>query len=134
MIGDPTEGALVVAAAKVGLWQNELAEDWPARGRDSIRHRPQADDHDPRGQRRSGRSSPMSRALRMCMLDLCSYILEGEDERPLTLADRHRILEMNQELTGEALRVLAVTYRNLYEVPQTSRRPMRSSATWCSSA
>jgi Ca2+-transporting ATPase len=29
MVGDPTEGALVVAAAKAGLWKEELEERWP---------------------------------------------------------------------------------------------------------
>ena len=27
MVGDPTEGALVVAAAKAGLWRDEMAQD-----------------------------------------------------------------------------------------------------------
>ena len=46
--GDPTEGALVVAAAREGLDQNRLSgEPAPHRG-DPLRLRAQADDHRPR--------------------------------------------------------------------------------------
>ena len=36
MVGDPTEGALVVVAAKAGLWQNELAPAYPRVGRGAL--------------------------------------------------------------------------------------------------
>ena len=61
IIGDPTEGALVVAAAKAGFWRDELEEALPAGAGDSLRFGPKADDHDPQRRRRRPRCTPASR-------------------------------------------------------------------------
>ena len=47
MIGDPTEGAMVVAAAKGGFWRGDMEKTSAARAGDPVRFRPQAHDHDP---------------------------------------------------------------------------------------
>ncbi len=47
MVGDPTEGALVVAAAKAGLLSRQRGGALPAGGRDPLRLRAQAHEHDP---------------------------------------------------------------------------------------
>jgi magnesium-transporting ATPase (P-type) len=54
MIGDPTEGALVVLAEKGGLDLTLTRERYPARRRAAVRHGLQADGHVPPHDRRSG--------------------------------------------------------------------------------
>ena len=73
MIGDPTEGALVVLAAKGGVDPVRHARALPARRRTAVRHRLQADGHLPPDDRRvrprgdpllcQGRPRPTARPL-----------------------------------------------------------------------
>ena len=67
-IGDPTEGALVVLAAKGGLDVEETRRTYPARRRGAVRRRVQADGDVPRdGRRRPARScAASSRARPTC--------------------------------------------------------------------
>ena len=60
--GDPTEGALVVAAAKAGLDKDDLDAALPARARNPLHLRNQAHDHPAPG--RMAGWSPMPRARR----------------------------------------------------------------------
>ena len=62
MIGDPTEGALVVLAEKGGVDRRRHARALPARRRAPVRHRLQADGHVPPDARRVGpRGRPLLR-------------------------------------------------------------------------
>ena len=44
-VGDPTEAALLAAAGKLGLDQDDLAARLPAHRRNAVRQRPQTDEH-----------------------------------------------------------------------------------------
>ena len=111
--GDPTEGALVVAAAREGLDKNKLEEEQPRRADlpfDSTRKlmstvHPKADG----GFRVYVKGAPD------VLLDRCTAGPRG----PITAPQRSRILRANEEMAGQALRVLAVAERDLAFLPPT---------------
>jgi Ca2+-transporting ATPase len=47
----------------------------------------------------------------------CTQLLQDDQELPLTAAARTRILDENKSMAGSALRVLAMAYKHLPEVP-----------------
>jgi len=116
MVGDPTEGALVVGAAKAGLWQEELAQDYPRLDEipfDSTRKRMTTLHPDPR----YGGYVAYVKGAPDLLLELSDKVIEDGTERPLTNEKHRRILEVNESLASNALRVLGVAYRPLAELP-----------------
>jgi len=110
--GDPTEGALVVAAAKAGMrvretrLENPRVEELPfssERKRMTTIHRSGG-----------GHVASLKGAPEL-VLERCSRILENGVERPLTDADRAAVLRANEDMAAGALRVLAVASRALPE-------------------
>ncbi|MEJ2211060.1 MAG: HAD-IC family P-type ATPase, partial [Anaerolineae bacterium] len=114
--GDPTEGAFVVAAAKAGYWKDELGEEYPRTAEipfDSERKRMTTYHPDPR----YGDYVAYMKGAPDVVLGLCDQVLEDGMQRPLTEERRSNILEENQALAANALRVLGVAFRPLKEVP-----------------
>ena len=123
LIGDPTEGALIVAAAKAGLQQAELAARLPRvqeipfdadRKRMATLHRGSGGDGD------AFAYPPLVAIVKGApdmVLDLCTHGLENGQPVALTPAQRDTILGHNRDMAGQALRVLAVAYRPLDEIP-----------------
>jgi Ca2+-transporting ATPase len=114
--GDPTEGAFVVAAAKAGYWKGELGEEYPRVAEipfDSERKRMTTFHPDPR----YGHYVAYMKGAPDVVLGLCGQVLEDGMMRPLT-EERHRnILDQNEALAANALRVLGVAFRPLKQVP-----------------
>ncbi|MDZ4159754.1 MAG: cation-translocating P-type ATPase, partial [Anaerolineaceae bacterium] len=125
MIGDPTEGSILVAAAKAGLLESELEYDYPRQDEipfDSVRKRmvtihsvrnPLADDLPPLagGNGRSWYAIAVKGAPDV-VLNLCtSYSGFNGEVFPLDETSRQRILDANDEMTNDALRVLGLAYR-----------------------
>jgi Ca2+-transporting ATPase len=126
MVGDPTEGALVVAAAKAGLWRQDVEGRMPRvaeipfdsdRKRMSTIH--QLNGRGPVGAEgeRPGGYIVYVKGAPDVMLPRCHSILEQGHDVPLNPARRQHIENVNRDLGGEALRVLAVAYRMLDEPP-----------------
>ncbi|MBK8322029.1 MAG: HAD-IC family P-type ATPase [Betaproteobacteria bacterium] len=119
IIGDPTEGAMIVAGAKGGWLQDELAKAMPRvqeipfdseRKRMSTLHRNDGNPLFP----------PILAFVKGApdvVLDLCGRMLDGGQSVPLSDAMRRTILDTNGEMAGDALRVLAVAFRPLDGVP-----------------
>jgi Ca2+-transporting ATPase len=113
--GDPTEGALLVAARKAGLAAEALDARLPRVGEVpfSSERKLMSTIHRDRDQDRRG--IVFTKGAPDVLLTRCSFELVGGDHRPLTPERRGRILETNEALAGEALRTLGVAVRWLPE-------------------
>jgi Ca2+-transporting ATPase len=114
--GDPTEGAFVVAAAKAGYDQASLGEEYPRLAEipfDSDRKRMTTFHPDPR----YGDYVAYMKGAPDIVLGLCEHVLEDGVMRPLTKERRGNILEENEALAANALRVLGAAFRPLKQVP-----------------
>ncbi len=113
IFGDPTEGALIVAAAKAGLEKGALEERFPRIGEipfTSERKRMTTIHKTP-----DGEIHAYMKGAPEIVLERCTRILENGVEKDLTMEKRKRILEVNEQLAGDALRMLAMAYRRLPE-------------------
>ncbi len=127
MVGDPTEGALVVLAAKAGLHEQDVSRKVPRVGEvpfDSVRKRMttlHAWAAGAAGQRLPFcADSPylaFSKGAPDLLVERCTQIVDDGQLRPLTADDRAAILTAMDGMAGDALRVLAVACRPLPEVP-----------------
>ncbi len=126
--GDPTEGAMVVAAAKGGFWRAEMQKAFPRMQEICFRFGPKADDHDPPARRgpgyrvrpRASRIPPVIAFVKGApdiVLDLCGHVLQNGQAVDLTDEKRQEILGQNHDMASSALRVLGVAYRPLDDVP-----------------
>jgi len=103
--GDPTELALLMAALKAGLQPEALNGRYPRVHEipfTSERKRMTTLHQGPEGLFAASKGAPE------VILESCRFLLTDEGERPLTPAERERILEAARTMAGEALRVLAV--------------------------
>ncbi|MEW6239346.1 MAG: cation-translocating P-type ATPase [Chloroflexota bacterium] len=133
IVGDPTEGALLVAAAKAGALPIDVKQAYPRENEvpfDSERKRmitihevskPHPGDISPfhTDEARNWGVVAVKGAPDL-VLDLCTRYQKMDDESaPLTDEQRQRILAANDVLTKDALRVLGVAYRvekNVHEL------------------
>jgi len=125
IVGDPTEGALLVAAAKAGALPVNVKQAYPRENEvpfDSERKRmitihevsePNPEDISPfyTDEVRNWGVVAVKGAPDL-VLDLCTRYQKMDDQSaPLTDEQRQRILDANDILTKDALRVLGVAYR-----------------------
>ena len=111
--GDPTEAALVVLAAKAGLGQDETRQQFPRIGEfpfSSDRKR-MSTIH----QMEDGKKRAFMKGAPEIILDRCSSLQKGDGIVALDDTGRERILAANEEMAGNALRVLAIAYSELSE-------------------
>lgn len=125
LVGDPTETALLVAAAKSGSTRTELERAYPRIGEvpfDATRKRmttvhriksPDPDDFSPfYDTTYQGWEAAVTKGAPDIVLDLCTHYQTLDDHRlPLTEAMRQTILQTNETLASQALRVLGLAYR-----------------------
>ncbi|MFH1124846.1 MAG: HAD-IC family P-type ATPase, partial [Pseudomonadota bacterium] len=111
--GDPTEGALIVAAAKAGILQkqtrleNERIEELPfssERKRMTTVHR-----------MKDGNRVAFMKGAPEVVAQRCPSMLDGGEVRPFTSEDGSMLLAANEEMAHGAMRVLALAYRELSE-------------------
>lgn len=115
ILGDPTEGALVVAAAKAGIYTSDLEKTMPRLQEipfDSDRKRMTT--FHPAGQ---GYVAYIKGAPDV-MLNLSTTIYKSGKVVPITDEDRKNILEANHHMATQALRVLAIAYKDINAIPQ----------------
>src|SRR5207249_3569673 len=109
--GDPTEGALLVAARKAGLRSDALDERLPRVGEVPFSSERKLMSTLHRDTQQQNRGVVLTKGAPDVLLERCSCELVGEDRRPLTFARRAEILQTNEALAGQALRTLGVAGR-----------------------
>ena len=111
--GDPTEGALLVAARKAGLDPERLDMLLPRLGEVpfSSERKLMTTVHRHTGQQ--DRGIVFTKGAPDILLNRCAFEAVGDGRRLLTTERRAEILAVNEELAGKALRTLAVARRLL---------------------
>ena len=133
MIGDPTEGAIIVAAAKAGQDFQDLAKAYPRvqeipfdseRKRMTTIHkvmRPTSDDFSPfhTDDPRYDQYVIAVKGAPDVVLDLCThYEMLDDTEALIDNNVRQRILKANDEMAAQALRVIAVAFKVVKSLPE----------------
>jgi len=132
IVGDPTEGSLLIAAAKADAYHVELHKAYPREDEvpfDSERKR-MVTIHDIR-QPNSKDVSPFTDSTLLgwdviavkgapdLVLDLCTaYQTVDDNTKSMNEASRQHILDANNAMTQDALRVLGLAYRVVKEAPK----------------
>jgi Ca2+-transporting ATPase len=106
--GDPTEGALVVVAAKAGIDREKENNEYPR-----INEIPFSSEtkmmttvhKTPRGDVAYSKGAPE------VILERSHYIYENDSQQDLTASRREEILATAQEMAGDGLRVLGLAYK-----------------------
>jgi len=110
VVGDPTEGAILVAAAKMGIDKAALEKAFPF-----VEEIP----FDPKRKkmsiirRQEDQFTVFVKGAPDILLEDCSEVEENGVRRRLTQEEKKRILDANNSLADGAMRVLAVAYRTL---------------------
>ncbi|MGY5858428.1 MAG: cation-translocating P-type ATPase [Candidatus Thorarchaeota archaeon] len=113
IVGDPTEGALLVLAEKAGLPHQETLDEFTEVSEisfDSQRKRMTSINRDS-----AGNITAFSKGAPEILLPLCTKIYENGQISPLTDEMRDSIVGINAGLAENALRVLSFAYRPLEE-------------------
>ena len=108
--GDPTEAALLVSAAKSGIGLDEIKQTAKRIHEilfDSERKRMTAVNQEGKKKIAYAKGAPN------IIVELCSSIYSAGKVRKITVADKKRILEINDKMSSEALRILAFAYRDV---------------------
>ena len=112
--GDATEGALIVAAAKAGMGEDELRKHprvgevpfTSERKRMTTIHTTMEDE-----------ILAFIKGAPEIVLERCKWISKHGRIEELTDKDRDEILKVNEAMAGDALRNLAMAYKQMEEVP-----------------
>ena len=111
--GDPTEGALIVAAHKAGLQDEALDARFQRVGEVPFSSQRKLMTTVHTDAQKQERLIVFTKGAPDLLLGRCSYELVGEKTVPLTGDRRVAILKGNEELASEALRSLGVAFRSL---------------------
>jgi Ca2+-transporting ATPase len=106
--GDPTEGALIVAAAKAGLEKAELDAQFPRVSEipfTAESKRMTTLHQTPDGVVAYAKGAPE------VIVQSCTHLFAGPDEEPIDELRRSEILDVSQQMAEQALRVLAIAYK-----------------------
>ena len=125
-VGDPTEGALVVAAAELGLVKAELDRRWPRVGevpftserkRMTTVHRVGVTPEQTDAPWCCGSYVAFSKGAVDSLLEISERVWTGDEEVPLSDEMRARIVVANDRLASQGQRVLGVAFRPLDKQP-----------------
>jgi Ca2+-transporting ATPase len=111
IIGDPTEGALLTAAAKADLWRDSLERDYDLLAElpfDSNRKRMSTVWRGP-----TGAVAAYVKGAPDVMLGLSTRVQHNGRVKQMSVQDREQLLDLNKRFANEAMRLLAVAYRCL---------------------
>ena len=121
IVGDPTEGALLVLAAKAGITRERIATDTRRVGAIAFTS-------DRKQMTVILESAPglvaYTKGAPEVVLTQCSRIRLRDRLKPLSSEDRARIIEANAMLANDALRVIACAQRSLEPMPKGGEVPL----------
>ncbi len=139
-LGDPTEGALVVAAAKMGYWKSSLDSSFPRAAElpfDSERKRMTTIHHlgqyDP--EVLSGLEIGDHRYIAFTkggidgLLDITSHVWVEGVLQPMDAGWRSRVEAANERLAKKGMRVLGVGFRLLNSIPEVMQMDLEQNIT-----
>jgi len=109
IIGDPTEGALVVTAAKAGYDKKKLEQDYPR-----VKEFPFDSDRKQMStlhQTPDGSQIIFVKGAPDQVISFCTYYQKNGTKEEMGESIKNKVLAQNRELAVEALRVLAIAYR-----------------------
>ena len=117
IMGDPTEGAMVVTAAKVGMPRELMNERQPRLQEipfDSKRKLMTTFHKNEKGELLA-----YTKGAPDILVSLCAKIMDRDGSiRPITAKDTEEILAENKKLASQALRVLAMAFKPVNEIPE----------------
>jgi Ca2+-transporting ATPase len=111
IIGDTTEGALIVAAAKAGLLKKDLEKEYPR-----IHEIPFTSERKMMTtvhERFEGSPLAFVKGAPEIVLSHSTRVLRKGEAQRLTEKDRNTVLKLNGEMANQALRVLGVAYKEV---------------------
>jgi Ca2+-transporting ATPase len=111
VLGDPTEGALIVAAAKAGLSHEQLEHLYPRLGEVPFTSETKRMTTIHRTPER--KCLAYIKGAPSVLLDSSRHQLTPEGVFPLIPENRQKLQAANEELAGRALRVLALAYKEV---------------------
>jgi Ca2+-transporting ATPase len=109
--GDPTEGALIVAASKAGFTHKNLMEQYPRIG--EIPFTSERKCMTTIHLTSEGKKISYMKGAPEIVLLKCNHILEKGKEIELNKIIRERILKVNKQMASSALRILALAYKRI---------------------
>jgi P-type Ca2+ transporter type 2C len=115
IVGDPTEGALLTAAAKAGLFKSALEDNYPFYEElpfDSDRKQMTIIRH------QGDRHVAFVKGAPGVLLSNCTLVEKNRTVIPLDKNSREEILQATASLADKAMRVLAVAYREMDTIPE----------------
>ncbi|MCA9973254.1 MAG: cation-translocating P-type ATPase [Anaerolineales bacterium] len=138
-IGDPTEGALVVAAAKLGHTKERMESRWPRvaevpftseRKRMTTVHEVQVDAADSEAPWRNHEYVAFSKGGVDSLLEVATTLWDGAEILPLDEDLRERIMEGNARLAAQGQRVLGVAFRPLHALGEVNEATIERDMTF----
>jgi Ca2+-transporting ATPase len=111
VLGDPTEGALLVTAAKAGMSKEALERQFPRIS--ELPFRSETKRMVTTHRTSEGASVAYVKGGPAVVADACVGVFTADGVQPMTAARREGILADNEKLAGQALRVLALAYKDL---------------------
>lgn len=116
ILGDPTEGALLVSAAKFGIDDESIRADW--KRVDEIPFTSERKKMSVVCVNPDGEYEVAVKGATENVLDMCThYITATGSKKKLTDSDKKHILEQNRHLASQALRVLAFAHKTIASKP-----------------
>ncbi|MFP3984415.1 MAG: cation-translocating P-type ATPase [Candidatus Bathyarchaeia archaeon] len=114
VLGDTTEGALIVAAAKAGIAKNKLEKKTPRVHEipfTSERKRMTTIHKTP-----NGKLLAYMKGAPEVILNRCTKIIKNQDTKKITKNQKQKILEINEQMATDALRVLGIAFKELTDI------------------
>lgn len=117
IIGDPTEGAMIVAAAKAGIDREEINKSQPRL--QEIPFDSQRKLMTTFHKTADGRLAVFTKGAPDILVNRCTHVMHSDGTvTAITQEDLDAIMNANRNMASQALRVLAMAYKIVDEIPE----------------